>query len=217
MTDHCTPATPSNNEAVLAALLSTLQITPAQHDQIGRILSRIQPAAAPTPAPSPAPALAPRTPVASPTTCTNVVESSREVVTRLWNASCFTPPHCSPTPPDLPPLIPDPNPPHIRMPAAPPPVPAAPLPPPNPPYSPLPENAVVVPEGYDYHIPHPTKRGPYYLIVRRLNIGVYARWEDAAALIIGVSGSVYCKVPSIHVGCVRLDAAMAGHGATWLP
>ncbi|SJL17954.1 uncharacterized protein ARMOST_21525 [Armillaria ostoyae] len=175
MTDHCTPATPSNDEAVLAALLSALQITPAQHDQIGRILSCIQPAAAPTPAPLPAPALAPRTPVASPTTRTNVVESSGEAVARLWNASRFAPPRRSPTPPDLPPLIPDPNPPRIQMPAAPLPVPAAPLPPPNLPYGPLPENAIIVPEGYDYHVPHPTKRGPYYLIVRGLDIGVYAR------------------------------------------
>ncbi|KAK0432054.1 hypothetical protein EV421DRAFT_1742577 [Armillaria borealis] len=73
------------------------------------------------------------------------------------------------------------------MPAAPPPVPAVPLPPPNLPYGPLPENAIVVPEGYNYHVPHPTKRGPYYLIVRGLNIGVYTGWEDAAALVISVT------------------------------
>lgn len=72
------------------------------------------------------------------------------------------------------------------------------------------------------------------MIVRGLDIGIFAGWyvffffglslvyslilrEDAAALVIGVSGSIYCKVPNVHVGCVRLDTALAGHGAAWLP
>ncbi|PBK70784.1 hypothetical protein ARMSODRAFT_974046 [Armillaria solidipes] len=162
MTGNHPTAAPINDEALLAALFSALQITPAQHDQIGCILSRIQPAAVPAPA--------------------------------SWSLDSDA---------SGPPAVPVP--------------PAVPLLPPNPPYGPLPANAVVVLQGYDYHVPHPTRRGPFYMIVRGLDIGIFTGWEDAAALVIGVSGSIYCKVPNVHVGCACLDAALAGHGAAWLP
>ncbi|KAK0433183.1 hypothetical protein EV421DRAFT_1910334 [Armillaria borealis] len=188
MTGNHPTAAPINDEAH-----NILQITHAQHDQIGHILSCIQPVAVP------APASARARGSAAPA---NAAESSGARI-RMLAAPPPSPaapvPHAMPVPPAAP--VP----------------PAMPVLPPNLPYGPLPANAVMVPQGYDYHVPHPTRRGPFYMIVCGLDIGIFAGWEDAAALVIGVSGSVYCKVPNVHVGCARLDAALAGHGAAWLP
>ncbi|PBK59418.1 hypothetical protein ARMSODRAFT_1022746 [Armillaria solidipes] len=254
MTDHRSNAATSADDALLAALVGALQLTPDQHGRMARIMSHVSAGNVAGPAPVHESRAAP------------AARINTESVERIWASSMAAPAarvgeerverfwgsgsvgmRRSPTPPDLPPLIPDPNPPPVRVPVAippavlaralsvppPPPPPSTPVPVPTPapvpvasapvvaggaiPFGPLPANAIVVPEGYDYHVPTPLQRGPYYLVARGLDVGVYAGWEPTAALVIGVSGSIYCKVPSVQVGCVRLNVAIAGGGAAFLP
>ncbi|SJL14290.1 uncharacterized protein ARMOST_17746 [Armillaria ostoyae] len=260
------PTTP----IILAALVGALQLTPDQHGRMAQIMSYISAGNAAGPAPMHESRAAPAAHINTESVeriwaSSMVAPAARvgeECIERLWGSGSIGMRH-SPTPPDLPPLIPDPNPPPVRVPTMIPPaadmwsilLPLAvtehittlaralsvplPLPPPSTPvpiptaapvpvasapvvaggaipFGPLPANAIVVPEGHDYHVPTPLW-GPYYLVAHSLDVSVYAGWEPTAALVIGVSGSIYCKVPSVQVGCVRLNVAIAGGGAAFLP
>ncbi|KAK0438396.1 hypothetical protein EV421DRAFT_1906640 [Armillaria borealis] len=208
MTDQSSSKHMNNgaDDAVLAAIFSVLQLTPAQHERMVQIVSHIQPSLAPQPTVAPLPS--------------SITPADLEVWRRSQEAR-------SATPPGMPSLVPDPSTPLVHAPT-PTPTPAlvvvpsaAPAAQPAPtgliPFGPLPDNATVVPDGFNYHIPHARERGPYYLVAQGLDIGIYAGWEATAALVIGVSSSVYCKVPSVYVSCLRLDAGIAGGGVAFLP
>lgn len=87
----------------------------------------------------------------------------------------------------MPSLIPDPHPPLVHT-LTPTPMPApvvvplaAPVAQPMPTglilFGPLPGNAVVVPDGFDYHVPHAHEQGLYYLVAQGLDVGIYVGWQ----------------------------------------
>ncbi|PBK88609.1 hypothetical protein ARMGADRAFT_1084567 [Armillaria gallica] len=185
MTDQCSSkhtndSTPDN--AVLAVIFSTLQLSPAQHKRIVQIITRIQLTLAPQPVVAPIP---------SPVTLADFEVWRRTQALQSGTLEILL-------------LVPDPNPVPVHVPIpTPTPAPAvvpvtAPVPATAPvaqparsgliPFGPLPDDAIIVPDGFDYHIPHAHKWGPYYLVAQHLDVGIYAGWEATAALIIGISG-----------------------------
>ncbi|KAK0496501.1 hypothetical protein EDD18DRAFT_1105614 [Armillaria luteobubalina] len=209
MTDHRSNAATSADDAFLVALVGALQLNADQHGKFAQIMSHLS-----------AGNTAGRAPVHLSPPAVPAAQVNTESVERFWGSPLVEPApcislRCSATPPDLSPWIPDPA-------AVPAPVFSVPLPlPPTPvpisttsapmgpsgeiPFRPLPTNAIVVPQDYNYHVPNPTQRGPYYLVTCGLDVGIYAGWEPTAALVIGVSHSIYCRVPSIQGGIPALN------------
>lgn len=151
--------------SVLAAIFSMLQLSPTQHERMVWIITCIQPMPAPQPVVAPVP---------SPITLADL-----EVWCRMRGLQ-------SGTPLEILSLIPDPNLAPVHAPT--------PMPMPAPavvpatapmaqlahsgliPFGPLPDNTIVVPDVFDYHIPHTRKRGPYYLVAQGLDVRIYAGW-----------------------------------------
>ncbi|KAK0503756.1 hypothetical protein EDD18DRAFT_1344615 [Armillaria luteobubalina] len=205
MTDHHSNAATSADDAFLAALVGALQLNADQHGKFAWIISHLSVGNTAGHAPS---------------------------IKRFWGSPLVEPAPCislkhSATPPDLSPWILDPAAvpvPVFSVPLLPPPTPApisttsAPMGPSGEiSFGPLPTNAIIVPQDYNYHVPSPTQRGPYYLVTRGLDIGIYVGWEPTTALMIAVSHSIYCRVPSIQVGYIHLNVAIKGGRAAFLP
>ncbi|KAJ8515005.1 hypothetical protein ONZ45_g7537 [Pleurotus djamor] len=74
-----------------------------------------------------------------------------------------------------------------------------------------------LPVGYNFPVPSPGEAGPFYIVSRGLNAGVFARWDQTAPLVIGVRGAVYHGVPSIGRGIEVLQVAIARGDAALLP
>ncbi|EDR10032.1 uncharacterized protein LACBIDRAFT_317933 [Laccaria bicolor S238N-H82] len=60
-----------------------------------------------------------------------------------------------------------------------------------------------------YHIPASTEAGPFYMVTRGLEIGIFAGWGNTSQLVTGISNAVFSRVPSVHEGHIRMQQAIA--------
>ncbi|PBK72083.1 hypothetical protein ARMSODRAFT_972772 [Armillaria solidipes] len=82
-----------------------------------------------------------------------------------------------------------------------------------------PASAAVVSVGanYEYHTPLPGEAGPFYVVSRGREVGVFAGWEDTSPLITGVSGAVYCSASSYIDAITRIENALHRGNCAILP
>ncbi|EDR01227.1 uncharacterized protein LACBIDRAFT_333469 [Laccaria bicolor S238N-H82] len=77
-----------------------------------------------------------------------------------------------------------------------------------------PAHLIVAPHGY--HVPAANTDGPFYVVARGRNIGIFSGWETVSPLVTGVSHAVYSRVASIAEGHARINAANNAAFAVYL-
>ncbi|KIJ89449.1 hypothetical protein K443DRAFT_16110 [Laccaria amethystina LaAM-08-1] len=68
-----------------------------------------------------------------------------------------------------------------------------------------PTHLIRVPHGY--HVPAANADGPFYVVTRGRNLGIFGGWETVSPLVTGVSHAVYSRVASVAEGHARMNAA----------
>ncbi|KAG9226989.1 hypothetical protein CCMSSC00406_0008961 [Pleurotus cornucopiae] len=65
---------------------------------------------------------------------------------------------------------------------------------------------------YDYAIPDYNEVGPYYVVVRGTEIGVFAGWDVVSPLVTGVPGAIHRRTATVALGIARMETALE-HGS----
>ncbi|KAF7431000.1 hypothetical protein PC9H_006715 [Pleurotus ostreatus] len=75
----------------------------------------------------------------------------------------------------------------------------------------------VVPIGYAFHLPNPDDEGPFYMITRGREVGIFAGWDITSPLVTGVPGAVFRAVPSIAAAQTRMVSVIASGASAIIP
>ncbi|PBK66205.1 hypothetical protein ARMSODRAFT_977841 [Armillaria solidipes] len=78
-------------------------------------------------------------------------------------------------------------------------------------------SATPVGEDFEYHIPLLDEEGPFYVVTRGVDVGVFAGWEDTATLVLGIPGSVYRGAPSYDIAIERIEYTLRRNRCALLP
>ncbi|KAK0444173.1 hypothetical protein EV421DRAFT_1903281 [Armillaria borealis] len=70
---------------------------------------------------------------------------------------------------------------------------------------------------FAYHVPVPGAEGPFYIVTRGTDVGIFSGWEETAPLVLNVSGCSYRGVPSYDDGIQCVESALARGKCALLP
>ncbi|KAK0474032.1 hypothetical protein EDD18DRAFT_1116997 [Armillaria luteobubalina] len=62
--------------------------------------------------------------------------------------------------------------------------------------------------NFGYHVPLVGEEGPFYIVTRGTNVGVFSRWENTSPLVDGVSGCAYRAVATYEEGIEHVESTL---------
>ncbi|KAH7919290.1 hypothetical protein BV22DRAFT_1133938 [Leucogyrophana mollusca] len=54
--------------------------------------------------------------------------------------------------------------------------------------------------GFDYEVPRPNSKGPFYCVTKGTRLGIFAGWQTTSPLMTGISHAVHSRVDTIAEG-----------------